>query len=254
MSTYTAEVAWQKQESETFADNRYSRKHEWRFDGGVRVPASSSPHVVRVPFSDPTAVDPEEAFVAALSSCHMLWFLSLAAQKQFVVTGYRDVAEGTMAKNAQGKAAMTRVVLRPHVTFGGERAPTRDDVDALHHAAHDACYLANSVRTDIDIEGSWAHARAVRRAARGRWRVSRIGRRAAVDKSRRRGGSPHGFARLDPCRAALLGRPGRFRPAAARRRGLRARCADARRRFATVTGPGNTAFRPPKVAAMVSVA
>lgn len=177
MSTYTAEVAWQKQESETFADNRYSRKHEWRFDGGVRVPASSSPHVVRVPFSDPTAVDPEEAFVAALSSCHMLWFLSLAAQKQFVVTGYRDVAEGTMAKNAQGKAAMTRVVLRPHVTFGGECAPTRDDVDALHHAAHDACYLANSVRTDIDIEGSWAHA-PVRRAARGRWRVSRIGRRA----------------------------------------------------------------------------
>ncbi|ONC39266.1 peroxiredoxin [Burkholderia pseudomallei] len=158
MSTYTAEVAWQKQESETFADNRYSRKHEWRFDGGVRVPASSSPHVVRVPFSDPTAVDPEEAFVAALSSCHMLWFLSLAAQKQFVVTGYRDVAEGTMAKNAQGKVAMTRVVLRPHVTFGGERAPTRDDVDALHHAAHGACYLATSVRTDIDIEGSWAHA------------------------------------------------------------------------------------------------
>ncbi|KVE40490.1 OsmC family protein [Burkholderia sp. BDU5] len=160
MSTYTAEVAWQKQEGEAFTDNRYSRKHEWRFDGGVRVPASSSPHVVRVPFSDPAAIDPEEAFVAALSSCHMLWFLSLAAQKKFVVTGYRDVAEGTMEKNAEGKEVMTRVVLKPHVTFGGERGPTREDVDRLHHAAHEACYLANSVKTEIGVEGNWAHERA----------------------------------------------------------------------------------------------
>ncbi|WP_179401324.1 OsmC family protein [Burkholderia guangdongensis] len=157
MSTYIAEVEWRAQPDDAFIDNRYSRRHAWRFDGGVTVPASSSPHVVRVPFSDPSAVDPEEAFVAALSSCHMLWFLSLAAQKKFVVTHYRDAAEGTMAKNDAGKDVMTRVVLKPAVTFGGALAPTDDDVIALHHAAHDACYLANSVRTEIDVDGTWSH-------------------------------------------------------------------------------------------------
>jgi organic hydroperoxide reductase OsmC/OhrA len=157
MSTYIAEVEWQGQPEEKFIDNRYSRKHAWRFDGGVTVPASSSPHVVRVPFSDPAAVDPEEAYVAALSSCHMLWFLSIAAQQQFVVTRYRDAAEGTMEKNDAGKEVMTRVVLKPAVTFGGERAPSDEAVEALHHAAHEACYLANSVRTVIEIEGTWTY-------------------------------------------------------------------------------------------------
>ncbi|RQR65172.1 OsmC family peroxiredoxin [Burkholderia sp. Bp9002] len=158
MSTYTAEVEWQGAPDEKFTDNRYSRRHEWRFDGGVTVPASSSPHVVRVPFSDPSAVDPEEAYVAALSSCHMLWFLSIAAQKRFVVTRYRDAAQGTMEKNDAGKEVVTRVVLKPAVTFGGEHAPTDAEVAALHHEAHDACFLANSVRTVIDIEGTWSHA------------------------------------------------------------------------------------------------
>ncbi|ABX17199.1 OsmC family protein [Burkholderia multivorans] len=157
MSTYIAEVEWQAAPDDKFVDNRYSRRHEWRFDGGVTVPASSSPHVVRVPFSDPAAVDPEEAFVAALSSCHMLWFLSIAAQRRFAVTRYRDAAEGTMAKNDAGKEVVTRIVLKPAVTFGGERAPTDDEVAALHHAAHDACFLANSVRTTIDVEGTWEH-------------------------------------------------------------------------------------------------
>ncbi|KDB06246.1 OsmC family protein [Burkholderia sp. lig30] len=161
MSTYFAEIEWQAQPEERFTDNRYSRKHTWRFDGGVTVPASSSPHVVRVPFSDPTAVDPEEAFVAALSSCHMLWFLSLAAEKRFVVTRYRDAAEGTMAKNDAGKEVMTRVVLKPAVTFGGALAPSDEDVAALHHAAHEACFLANSVRTEIDVDGTWAFEGAV---------------------------------------------------------------------------------------------
>ncbi|WP_323120166.1 OsmC family protein [Burkholderia alba] len=156
MSIHVAEVQWRKQPEEAFIDNRYSRRHEWRFDGGVRVPASSSPHAVRVPFSDPAAVDPEEAYVAALSSCHMLWFLSLAAQKKFVVMGYLDAAEGTMEKNAEGKEVVTRVVLKPHVTFGGERVPGDAEVEALHHAAHDACFLANSVRTAIEVEGRWA--------------------------------------------------------------------------------------------------
>ncbi|WGS44423.1 OsmC family protein [Burkholderia sp. JSH-S8] len=158
MSTYTAEVEWQGAPDEKFTDNRYSRKHEWCFDGGVTVPASSSPHVVRAPFSDPAAVDPEEAYVAALSSCHMLWFLSIAAQQRFVVTRYRDAAQGTMEKNDAGKEVVTRVVLKPAVTFAGERAPTDAEVAALHHEAHDACFLANSVRTVIDIEGTWTHA------------------------------------------------------------------------------------------------
>ncbi|KVX81434.1 OsmC family protein [Burkholderia ubonensis] len=157
MSTYFAEVEWQAGPDEKFTDNRYSRRHEWRFDGGVTVPASSSPHVVRTPFSDPAAVDPEEAYVAALSSCHMLWFLSIAAQRRFVVLRYRDAAQGTMAKNDAGKEVVTRVVLKPAVTFGGERAPTDDEVKALHHAAHEACFLANSVRTVIDVEGTWEH-------------------------------------------------------------------------------------------------
>ncbi|TCW77415.1 peroxiredoxin [Burkholderia sp. SRS-46] len=158
MSTYTAEVEWQGAPDEKFTDNRYSRRHEWRFDGGATVPASSSPHVVRAPFSDPAAVDPEEAYVAALSSCHMLWFLSIAAKQRFVVTRYRDAAQGTMEKNEAGKEVVTRVVLKPAVTFGGERAPTDAEVAALHHEAHEECFLANSVRTVIDIEGTWDHA------------------------------------------------------------------------------------------------
>lgn len=157
MSTHTAEVHWQKQPDEAFTDNRYSRRHVWRFDGGASVPASSSPHAVRVPFSDPAAVDPEEAYVAALSSCHMLWFLSLAAQQKFAVTDYVDAAAGTLENNADGKAVITRVVLKPQVTFGGAQAPTDAEVHGLHHAAHDACYLANSVKTEIVIDGRWSY-------------------------------------------------------------------------------------------------
>lgn len=156
MASHTATIEWNGNGSK-FSDNRYSRAHQWRFDGGAVVPASSSPHVVRVPFSDPAAVDPEEAYVAALSSCHMLWFLSIAAQEGYVITAYRDEAAGTMAKNQAGKEVVTRVVLKPLVTFGGEKVPSDEILEHLHHAAHDACFLANSVKTVIDVEGSWTH-------------------------------------------------------------------------------------------------
>jgi organic hydroperoxide reductase OsmC/OhrA len=151
MAQYSAEVLWQR-DGQHFLDNRYSRHHLLRFDGGVEVAGSSSPHVVPLPMSDAAAVDPEEAFVASLSSCHMLWFLSIAAQRRFCVDRYLDSAVGVMAKNDQGKMAMTVVTLRPAVTFSGEHLPTRVQIEALHHAAHEACYIANSVTSEITCE------------------------------------------------------------------------------------------------------
>jgi organic hydroperoxide reductase OsmC/OhrA len=151
MSEYQATIEW-KRDGAPFLDNRYSRGHRWCFDGGVEVPASSSPDILPVPLSVAAAVDPEEAFVASLSSCHMLWFLSLAAKRGFVVDRYRDAATGVMAKNAEGKMAMTQVTLRPDVDFGGERRPTADAANALHHEAHALCFIANSVKTDVRCE------------------------------------------------------------------------------------------------------
>ncbi|GLC95286.1 peroxiredoxin [Cupriavidus sp. TA19] len=151
MSVYTAEVLWQR-DGQDFSGNRYSRRHVLRFDGGAEVPGSSSPHVVPLPMSDASAVDPEEMFIASLSSCHMLWFLSLAAKQRFVVDRYVDAATGVMEKNREGRMAMTVVTLRPQVTFSGAREPTRDELERLHHAAHDACFIANSVRTEVRCE------------------------------------------------------------------------------------------------------
>jgi organic hydroperoxide reductase OsmC/OhrA len=148
MHSYAAQVHWTR-DGQPFVDNRYSRRHEWRFDGGAVVAGSSSPLSVRVPYSDPSAVDPEEAFVASLSSCHMLWFLSLAAAKGFCVESYTDQAEGVMENDAAGRMAMTVVTLRPDVAFSGERIPTADEHAALHHQAHEACYIANSVRAEV---------------------------------------------------------------------------------------------------------
>jgi organic hydroperoxide reductase OsmC/OhrA len=151
MSEHSATIRWERGE-ERFVDNRYSRAHTWLFDGGAVVPASSSPHAVPLPWSDPSLVDPEEAFVASLASCHMLWFLSLAARRGFCVDHYADSAVGTLARNDAGKQAITRVVLRPAVAFSGPRQPSRADLDALHHEAHDACFIANSVRTEVVCE------------------------------------------------------------------------------------------------------
>ncbi len=151
MSTYTAVITWERGDA-VFVDRRYSRRHLMHFDGGMVVPGSSSPHVVPVPGSDPAAVDPEEAFVASLSSCHMLWFLDIAARRGFRVDSYADDALGVMERNAQGKLAMTLVTLRPRVVFSGERLPARADIDAMHHEAHAECFIANSVKTEVRCE------------------------------------------------------------------------------------------------------
>lgn len=151
MSRCTVHVEWQRGE-QPFVDNRYSRLHRMMFDGGAVVPGSSSPDVVRAPMSDPSAVDPEETFVASLSSCHMLWFLSLAAKARFRVDRYVDNAEGVMEKNAEGRMAITRVTLRPAVQFSGEKLPTREELDRLHHEAHEECFIANSVKSEVRCE------------------------------------------------------------------------------------------------------
>jgi organic hydroperoxide reductase OsmC/OhrA len=151
MSRHTASVSWSRGDARV-TDNRYSRRHVWRFDGGVEVPASSSPHTVPLPWSDSQAVDPEEAFVAALSSCHMLWFLDLASRAGFCVDRYADSASGVMKKNEAGQLAMTSVVLHPAVEFSGARMPSREEVERLHHEAHEACFIANSVKTAVRVE------------------------------------------------------------------------------------------------------
>ena len=151
MAEYRATVSWQR-DGAKFTDNRYSRGHRWSFDGGIEVPASASPQVVPLPLSVEAAVDPEEAFVASLSSCHMLFFLSYAAKRGFVVDSYRDEAIGVMAKDGAGRMAVVRVTLRPEVRFSGELRPAPADLDALHHRSHESCFIANSVKTEIRCE------------------------------------------------------------------------------------------------------
>ena len=148
MAEHRAVISWER-EGAAFVDNRYSRGHRWDFDGGTQVAASSSPHVVPLPYSVETAVDPEEAFIAALASCHMLWFLSLAAKQGYIVDRYQDAAIGVMGRNSGGKLAMLDVTLRPAITFSGAKRPDEEQLAALHHAAHSECYLANSVKTHI---------------------------------------------------------------------------------------------------------
>ena len=150
MKQFEAKLAWQRG-AQSFADQRYSRAHEWIFDGGLRVPASSSPLSVPVPMSDPAAVDPEEALVAAASSCHMLFFLSIAAQRGFVVDDYRDHAVGYMEKNEEGNIAMTKIALRPAITFS-LTPPDAAELAAIHDAAHAKCYIANSIKADVVVE------------------------------------------------------------------------------------------------------
>ena len=150
MSNHAAEVIWERR-GQDFSGGHYSRAHRWRFDGGLEVAASASPQIVPLPFSDAAAVDPEEAFVASLASCHMLFFLSLAASRGWCVERYRDAAFGILAKDAEGHLAMTEVVLRPEVSFS-ERQPTVTDIAALHHRSHEQCFIANSVKTLVRVE------------------------------------------------------------------------------------------------------
>jgi organic hydroperoxide reductase OsmC/OhrA len=151
MGEYTATVRWLLGDGD-FPGNRYTRAHEWSFDGGLTVPASASPHIVPPPLSVAENIDPEEAFVASLSSCHMLFFLSLAARRGIVVESYTDEASGRMEKDADGRMAMSRVVLRPRAVYQGDSSPDSQEVGRLHHRAHELCFIANSVKTEIVTE------------------------------------------------------------------------------------------------------
>lgn len=152
MSEYFASIIWSRKSGEGYTDNQYSRGHEWVFDGGATIPASSSPHIVPLPYSVEANVDPEEAFVASLSSCHMLFFLSIAAKKRLIIDRYADNAVGLMEKDEQGKIFMTKVTLRPDVTFSGDRQPSREQLEKMHHQAHELCFIANSVKTEVVTE------------------------------------------------------------------------------------------------------
>jgi organic hydroperoxide reductase OsmC/OhrA len=147
---YTATVLWTRGDA-AFTDRAYSRGHVWRFDGGIEVPGSSSPHSVKLPLSREDAVDPEEALVAAVSSCHMLFFLDFASRASFVVDRYEDSAVGEMNKNERGKLFVSKVTLNPAITFSGAKRPTDADLDQLHHRSHDECYIANSVRGEVVV-------------------------------------------------------------------------------------------------------
>jgi organic hydroperoxide reductase OsmC/OhrA len=152
VSTYTATIRWTRDPGTDFAKGQYSRAHEWAFDGGLTVPASPSPHIVPAPWNDPAGVDPEEAFVASLASCHMLFFVDFARRAGFVVDSYTDEAEGVLEKRADGRMWMSKVTLRPRVTFSGDKQLGESDISGLHHKAHEACFIANSVTTEIVVE------------------------------------------------------------------------------------------------------
>ncbi|MDH4049775.1 MAG: OsmC family protein [Gammaproteobacteria bacterium] len=151
MAEHVATISWERGDS-PFIDNQYTRAHLWSFDGGLTVAASASPHIVPLPQSVPGNVDPEEAFVASLSSCHMLFFLSIAAREGFVVDRYRDAAVGYLAKDGKGRLVMTKVVLRPEGRYSGSKVPNARQIEKMHHEAHQQCFIANSVRTEITTQ------------------------------------------------------------------------------------------------------
>ena len=153
MSIYTAKITWKSDSAEWFAKNQYTRGHSWEFDGRVTVPASSSPHAVRVPFSVEAAVDPEEALVASASSCHMLSFLWVASKAGFNVGSYEDNAVGEMAATPEGKQWISKITLDPQIAWSGKRVPTREELANMHHEAHEVCYIANSIKSEIVVSG-----------------------------------------------------------------------------------------------------
>lgn len=145
---YLANVTWERG-TQDFESGEFSRRHQIAFDGGQVIIASSSPHLLPVPMSDEFGIDPEEAFVASLSSCHMLWFFVIASKHKYSVDRYADSAYGVMAKNSENRMAMTEVVLQPSVTFSGDKKPSLEEYLAMHHRAHDYCFIANSVKTNV---------------------------------------------------------------------------------------------------------
>lgn len=150
MAEHKAIIKWQRT-SPDFVRGKYSREHTWTFDGGVTIPASPSPHVVPTPWSNPAGVDPEEAFVASISSCHMLTFLYLAAKQGFQIDSYEDEAVGLMSKNENGVPWVSSVTLNPKIIYSGDKIPTPGDKEHLHHLAHEQCFIANSVKTEIAV-------------------------------------------------------------------------------------------------------
>ena len=151
MARYGAELFWTR-EGADFQGKRYSRRHTLRFDGGLEIPASASPTTVPEPMSDASALDPEEAFVASLASCHLLWFLAVAAERGFCVDSYRDRPIGALDRGADGRLAITKVVLRPELVFSGDSRPTAEKIRELHGLAHERCFIANSVKTVVRCE------------------------------------------------------------------------------------------------------
>jgi len=150
MAEHKAVISWQRT-SPDFLKGKYSREHTWTFDGGLTVPASPSPSVVPAPWSNPANVDPEEAFVAAISSCHMLTFLYLAAKQGFQVDSYHDEAIGVTTKNERGVPWGSAVTLHPKLVYGGEKTPTPAEVERLHHLSHEQCFIANSIKTEVVV-------------------------------------------------------------------------------------------------------
>ncbi len=151
MSEHKAIISW-KRASPEFLAGKYSREHTWKFDGGVTVPASPSPSVVPMPYSNPAHVDPEEAYVASISSCHMLTYLYLASKQGFQVDTYEDEAIGIMTKNEKGVPWVSSVTLHPQIAYSGGKLPTPTDEARLHHLAHEQCFIANSIKTAVTVE------------------------------------------------------------------------------------------------------
>ena len=152
MSKYFAKINWVRDSHESYIDNKYSRGHEWIFNGGVVMQASSSPHVGPLPCSFEENVDPEEAFLASLSGCHMLFFLSIAAKRKYIVDSYMNNAVGIMEKDNDSKISMTKVILKPHAKFSGDKQPTIEQLEKMHHQSHELCFIANSVKTEVVTE------------------------------------------------------------------------------------------------------
>jgi organic hydroperoxide reductase OsmC/OhrA len=151
MSKHTATIRWQNHGPD-FLQRQYSREHTWQFDGGAVVPASPSPHIVPAPWSNAASVDPEEAFVASVASCHMLWFLHMACDAGFLAESYDDAAEGVMTKNERRVLWISQITLRPRIIWGGTKVPTTDEIGHLHHLAHAQCFIANSIKTDVQVQ------------------------------------------------------------------------------------------------------
>lgn len=147
MSEHKVTLTWERGDT-PFEYQKYPRDHTWKFDGGHEMTASAAPAYL----GNPKHVDPEEAYVASLSSCHMLTFLSIACKQKFVMDEYVDEVVGVMEKNSEGKLAITRVTLKPRIKFSGEKQPTKEELDKMHHAAHENCFIANSVKTEIKVE------------------------------------------------------------------------------------------------------